>query len=120
MLMLARSLSAILGIASLLLSVQILLERRQYEQPFDPVVVVGVGLGMLLLSAAAFVRSPRRVPRLLAWVGIVGIVIAGAYLPFVAIRSAQDAILLSLVPLALALALAAALARGRLTADRAT
>jgi hypothetical protein len=120
MLTFARALAAMLGIASLVLSVQILLERRQYEQPFDPVVVAGVLLGLLLLAAAAFVLSPSSMARLLAWIGIGAIVVAGAVLPFVAVTSAQDAIVLSLVPLALALALAAILARGRLAADRAT
>jgi hypothetical protein len=119
MLLFARVLCALLGIAAVVLSIQILLERRQYEQPFDPVVVVGVVLGTLLLAAAAFVGSSASGLRLLAWAGIAAIVVAGAYLPFVALTSAQDAIALSLVPLAIALGLAAVLARGRLAADRA-
>ncbi len=119
MLNIARALTALLGVASLVLSIQIVLERRQYDQPFDPVVVPGVLLGILFLAVAAFVTSPAPGPRLLAWAGIVATVIAGAYLPFIAITSAQDAIAPSLGPLAIGLGLAAVLARGRVAADRA-
>ena len=118
MLTFVRALCALLGIAAIALSIQILLERRQYDQPLDPIAVVGAVLGILLLAAAAFVRSRGSGPRLAAWAGIVALVVAGAYLPFVALRSAQDAFAPSLVPLAIALALAAVLARGRIAADR--
>lgn len=120
MLLLARWVSALLGIASIVLSIQIMLERRQYDQPFDLIVITGAALGLLFLAAAAFVRSPASIPRLLAWAGIGALVVAGAWLPFIAVTSARDALVLALIPLVLALALAAVLARGRLAADRIT
>lgn len=111
-----RVLYAALGIAAVVMTANTLREALEFRG-FDPIVVIGFAIGILLVAAALLVRRSGPVPRALTWLGIGALLAVPAWLLFSAVTGAQSALGVALVPAAIAVVLALVMARGRVATD---
>ncbi|MEP7082853.1 MAG: hypothetical protein ABI841_07770 [Chloroflexota bacterium] len=112
---LARGWYGVLGLGTLLLTGGHVVEGVRGGSRLDiPIVALGILLGLLALSAAAWVVTPDRTRGVIAWAGILGGAVAFLYAFWLAATTAaMDAVLFAGVPTVIALAAAARMAWAR-------
>lgn len=111
---LARSWYAVLGGGALFITGSEIWADLNPGSVVDlPNLVAGIAVGTLMLAAAAWVIAAGRIRSAFAWVGIVAGVAPFAWLSWVAVSTARDAIGLAAVPTVIAVLAAIRMATAR-------
>lgn len=120
LLILARAWYFVVGGGAVLLTVGNVMGRGPGSGStlLDVMIPIGIAFGVLSIAAAMLVSATDPLRVAISWLGIVAGTLPFLALLWIAITTAQDAIVLASIPTVIAVAAAATLARDRMRAQR--